>query len=281
MSGPEAQAFYVGLNAVIWGYPAVFFEDLMRGRTPPDAEETTGNPRAQVNQYGLVRQLRGPEFKQIATPNNDTLYAQAFVDLSREPMVVSVPAVEKDRYYVLQLWDVNGDTFAHIGTRTTGRDAGHYALVGPNWQGSLPAGIKGIKSNYNNLAIWCRIGVRGPDDVKNAQAIQDQLRLTPLSQFGKRDDQIPPDMAFSEQRVLYNKPPDLPADLEFYYKLARALKYTQPKPEQDAVVADSLSYIGFKNGNTEFDYDSLSDAQRRGLAKAYQFGLHLMDVNPR
>jgi hypothetical protein len=258
MSGPEAQAFYVGLNAVIWGYPAVFFEDLMRGRTPPDAEETTGNPRAQVNQYGLVRQLRGPEFKQIATPNNDTLYAQAFVDLSREPMVVSVPAVEKDRYYVLQLWDVNGDTFAHIGTRTTGRDAGHYALVGPNWQGSLPAGIKGIKSNYNNLAIWCRIGVRVPDDVKNAQAIQDQLRLTPLSQFGKRDDQIPPDMAFSEQRVLYNKPPDLPADLEFYYKLARALKYTQPKPEQDAVVADSLSYIGFKNGNTEFDYDVVS-----------------------
>ena len=64
MQGPEAQAFYLGLNAVIWGYPAVFFEDLMRGRTDPDAEAKTGNPRSLVNQLGLVRHLRGPEFKQ-------------------------------------------------------------------------------------------------------------------------------------------------------------------------------------------------------------------------
>ena len=279
MSGPEAQAFYVGLNAVIWGYPMVFFEDLMRGRTPPDAEEKTGNPRAQVNQFGLVRQLRGPEFKQIATPNNDTLYAQSFVDLSREPMIVSVPAVEKDRYYVLQLWDVNGDTFGHIGSRTTGRGAGHFALVGPNWKGELPNGVKRIDSEYNNLAIWGRIGVKGPDDVANARAIQDKLLLTPLSQFGKSQAQVAPDMTFSEQRVAYSKPAELPDDIEFYHKLARAFKYTPPKPKQDAVFADSLSYIGFKKNNTEFDYKSLSDAQKRGLAKAYQFGLHLMDVN--
>jgi hypothetical protein len=67
MQGPEAQAFYLGLNAVIWGYPAVFFEDLMRGRTDPDAEAKTGNPRSLVNQLGLVRHLRGPEFKQDCT----------------------------------------------------------------------------------------------------------------------------------------------------------------------------------------------------------------------
>jgi len=91
MQGMEAEAFHVGLNAVIWGYPMVKFEELMRGRTLPDALEKTGNPRSQVNQLGLMRHLRGPEFKQIATPNNDTLYAQSFCDVSREPVVLSVP----------------------------------------------------------------------------------------------------------------------------------------------------------------------------------------------
>ena len=153
----------------------------MRGRTEPDAQAKTGNPRSLVNQFGIVRHLRGPEFKQIATPNNDTLYAQAFTDVSQEPMIVSVPAVDNDRYYVLQLWDPNGDTFAYIGSRTTGRGAGDYALVGPNWKGQLPAGVKRIDSAYNTLVIWGRIGVNGPDDVKNANAIQDELRLTPLS----------------------------------------------------------------------------------------------------
>ncbi|OCP21255.1 MULTISPECIES: DUF1254 domain-containing protein [unclassified Ensifer] len=279
LQGREAQAFHLGVNAVMWGYPAVFFEDLMRGRTPVDAEEKTGNPRAQVNQFGLVRNLRGPEFKQIATPNNDTLYAQAFCDVSREPLVLTVPAVEPDRYYVMQLWDVNGDTFGHVGSRATGREAGHYALVGPGWKGELPAGVKRIDSEYNNFAIWGRIGVNGPDDVENARAIQDKLRLTPLSHFGKSEQQVPPDMEYSAQRVAYEKPADLPEGLEFYDKLAHALKHTPPKPAQDAVVADSLAYIGFRSGNTEYDYKSLTEPEITGLKKAYQFALHVMDVN--
>jgi hypothetical protein len=278
MTGLEAQSFYVGLDAVIWGYPAVFFEDFMRGRSESDAEEKTGNPRSLVNQFGLVRHLRGPEFKQIATPNNDTLYAQAFTDVSREPMVLSVPAVESDRYYVFQLWDPNGDTFAYVGTRTTGRDAADYALVGPGWDGTLPADVKRIDAPYDTFVTWGRIGVDGPEDVANAIAIQDQLRLTPMSQFGKSPEQLPPDVAFSQARVAYGKPADLPDGIEFYYKLARALKYTPPKPVQDDVVADSLERIGFRNGNTEFDWKSLSPEQISGLAKAYQYGLYLMDV---
>jgi hypothetical protein len=278
LSGPEAEAFYVGANAVIWGYPAVFFEDLMRGRTEPDAEAKTGNPRSLVNQFGAVRHLRGPEFKQIATPNNDTLYIQAFCDLSLEPLIISVPAVDKDRYYVLQLWDINGDTFGYVGSRATGRGSGDYALVGPGWKGALPANVRRVESPYNNLAIWGRIGVDGPSDVVKANAIQDQFSLTPLSQFGKSTGQVSPDETFSRKRVAYAKPADLPENLEFYFKLAHALKFTPPKPGQDAVVGESLVTIGFKDGNTRFDYQALSEAKKRGLAKAYQFALHVMDV---
>ena len=278
MTGQEAEAFYLGLNAVIWGYPSVKFEELMRGRTPPDAEAKTGNPRSQVNQFGLVRHLRGPEFKQIATPNNDTLYAQAFCDVSREPLVLSVPKVDDKRYYTFQLWDPNGDTFSYVGTRTTGREAGHYALVGPGWKGTLPANVKRIDIAYNSFVIWGRVGVDGPDDLKNAQAIQDQLRLTPLGQFGKSAAQVPPDMAFSSQRVALANPQKVTGDLLFYVELANAIEHTPPKA-QDVVIADSLSQIGFRNKNTEFAIKSLSEAQKKGLAKAVQFGLHVMDVN--
>ncbi|MPY21140.1 DUF1254 domain-containing protein [Shewanella sp. YLB-07] len=281
LKGAEAEAFYLGVNAVIWGYPIVFFEDLIRGRTRPDAEAKTGNPQAQINEFALVRQLRGPEFKAIATPNNDTLYAQAFTDVSREPMVLSVPEVEADRYYTMQLWDPNGDTFAYVGSRTTGVKAGDFALVGPDWKGNLPPDVKRIDSEYNSLVIWGRIGVKGSDDVKNANKIQDKLRLTPLSQFQEMKNsgqEIAVDKTFSMQRVAYTKPADLAPELEFYYKLARSLKFTPPK-ERDIVIADSLQQIGFRDDNLRFDYSALSDAQKSGLTKAYQFALHLMDSN--
>jgi hypothetical protein len=277
LKGKEAEAFYLGLNAVIWGYPAVKFEELMEGRTRPEILKL-GNPQSAVNQFGLVRQLRGPEFKQIATPNNDTLYAQAFCDLSREPVIVSVPKVDDKRYYTLQLWDPNGDTFGYIGSRATGSEAGHYALVGPGWKGALPPGVKRIDSPYDGLAIWGRIGVDGPGDLKNALAIQDQLRLTPLSQFDGSDKQTPPDLAFSDQRVAAPaNPQNVTGELYFYVELANSLKHTPPKA-QDAVVAESLSQIGFKDNNTVFDANSLSEAQKSGLSKAVQFGQHIMDV---
>ncbi len=271
LSGEEAAAFYLGTNAIIWGYPEVVFEQLMRGRTRPDIV-AKGNPQAAVNQFGLVRDLRGPEFKQIATPNNDTIYAQSFVDVSREPIVLSVPAVAAPRYYTFQLWDPNGDTFGYIGSRTTGRDAGSFAFVGPGWQGTLPEGVKRVETPYNGMVIWGRIGVDGPEDLHNALAIQDALRLTPLSQFGKSDAQVAPDLAFSDARVAFDAK-DVPADLILYAELANALRYTPPKP-QDAVVAATLPEIGFSADGTTFDPSTLTDAQRSGLAKGAQFALH-------
>jgi hypothetical protein len=276
MKGVEATAFYLGLNAVIWGYPAVKLEQLMRVRASADSVKL-GNPQSAVNQLGLVRQLRGPEFKQVATPNNDTLYAQAFCDVSREPLIVSVPKVDDKRYYGIQLWDPNGDTFAYIGTRMTGREAGNYALVGPDWKGTLPDGVKRIDTPYNGLVVWGRIGVDGPSDLDNALAIQDQLRLTPLNEYGKSYKQVPPDLAFSQARLAAPNPQNVTGDLEFFVELANSLKHTPPKA-QDAVIAESLSQIGFKDDNTTFDYASLSEPQKAGLTQAVKFGQYLMDV---
>lgn len=278
LTGKEALAFQVGVDAVIWGYPAVKFEQLMRGRSRPEIA-ALGQPQAAVNQFGLVRELRGPEYKQIATPNNDTLYAQAFCDVSREPLVLSVPAVDAQRYMSFQLWDPNGDTFGYVGTRATGREAGHHALVGPGWVGTLPSGVHRIDSPYNGLVVWGRIGVAGADDLANALAIQDSLRLTPLSLFGSTSTTVAPDLDFSTERVAFELPEDVDDSLGFYFELANSLRFTPPKMPQDAVVAASLESIGFRDGNTRFERDSLSAAELRGLSTAAQFALHLMDVS--
>src|SRR5438132_12763731 len=80
----------------------------------------------------------------VVTPNSDTPYSTLWLDLRTEPMVISVPAVEKTRYYSVQLIDGNTFNYGYIGSRATGPDAGDYMIVGPNWQGATPAGIKKV-----------------------------------------------------------------------------------------------------------------------------------------
>ena len=78
----------------------------------------------------------------IITPNSDTPYSFAWLDLRAEPIVVSVPAVDKSRYYVVQVVDGSTYNYGYIGSRATGNEAGDYMVVGPEWQGETPPGIK-------------------------------------------------------------------------------------------------------------------------------------------
>jgi len=86
-------------------------------------------------------ELSGPESTTVVRPNNDTYYTQAILDLQREPMVISVPAIPDQRYYSFQLIDTYTHNFDYIGTRKTGFDAGHYLIAGPAWEGEKPEGI--------------------------------------------------------------------------------------------------------------------------------------------
>jgi len=274
--GKEAEAFYIGSNVVTAYYPIAFFEDLMRGRAAEDAEAKTGNPRSQVNQLGLVRKLRGPEYKQIATPNNDTYYAQSFCDVLREPLIFTIPKTEFNRYYVFQLWDPYGETFKYLGSRTIGTNGGTFALVGPAYTGAIPDNITIVKSPYNNFAIWGRIGrTDAPHDETLIHKMQDGLTLIPLSQLS--NESYKADFEFSSNRVAFDSQEEIVGDLLIYRKIANALTYTPPKA-QDSVLIGSLEKVGFKHNGTEFDINSLSKAQKSGLAKGAQFAMHLMDV---
>jgi len=221
----EETAFHYGVSAYIWGYSLVRTERLQRDRV---TQSSPGVPQAALNQFSHVRDLRDSSYKAIPTPNNDTIYSQAFLDLRKEPIVVHVPDVA-GRYYVLPLLSAFQDVFAGIGTRETGTKAGDYAIVGPNWKGKLAKGLTRIDAPTDTVIIWGRIGVNGKDDLKEARAVQDAISLVPLSQLGQMLKTPAPDWEASRKRVAKtsrDKHSTVPKSLAFFDELGKALKFT-------------------------------------------------------
>ena len=136
------------------------------------------------NQFRHYARSSTPADTDIVTPNNDTPYSWAWLDLRAEPMVLSLPAVPAPRYYVNQWFDLYTHNFAYTGVRTTGREAGTYLFVGPRWKGDVPKGIsKVFVAETEFVGTLTRTQLLGPDDVAALQAVQEAYKLTPLSQF--------------------------------------------------------------------------------------------------
>ena len=136
------------------------------------------------NQFRHYSRSSTPADTDIVTPNNDTPYSWAWLDLRAEPMVLSLPAVSAPRYYVNQWFDLYTHNFAYTGVRATGREAGNYLFAGPRWNGTVPAGItKVFIAETEFVGTLTRTQLFGPDDVAAMQAVQAAYKLTPLSQF--------------------------------------------------------------------------------------------------
>ena len=137
----------------------------------------------EFNRFRHYDRLATPADTDIVTPNNDTPYSWAWLDLRAEPMVLSLPAVP-ERYYVNQWFDLYTHNFAYTGTRTTGTGAGHYLFVGPDWQGEVPAGIAVVfRAETRIIGTLTRTAVSGADDIPAMKAVQAQYHLQPLSAF--------------------------------------------------------------------------------------------------
>lgn len=116
--------------------------------------------------------------------NVDTLYSSAFLDLSKGPIVLSVPDTH-GRYYLMPMLDMWTNIFASPGKRTTGTKPGNFVITGPGWTGTLPAGMHELKSPTNGVWLLGRTQTNGPKDYPAVHAIQDGYKLVPLSAFGK------------------------------------------------------------------------------------------------
>ncbi|KRB49791.1 hypothetical protein ASE04_14365 [Rhizobium sp. Root708] len=178
---PPDEVRAIAKEAYIYAYaPIASYGTWSKQATLPDAPEYVGG----FNVFRHYSEAFTPENKDIVTPNNDTPYSWAWLDLRAEPMVLSVPAVPKDRYYVMQLIDLFTYNFAYVGVRSTGFDAGNYVIAGPNWKGEKPEGIdKVFQSETDIIGILGRTSLDGKEDVPNVKAIQAQYKLEPLSKF--------------------------------------------------------------------------------------------------
>src|SRR3954469_13521964 len=163
----------------------------------------------------------------IITPNSDTPYSFLWLDLRAEPMVLSVPAVEKKRYYSVQLIDGNTYNYGYIGSRATGNGPGNYLVVGPGWRGETPAGIKKVFSSTTPFApAFYRTQLFNPTDMPNVVKVQAGYKVQPLSAYLKKP---------APQAVPAVNFPKINAEMvkaRFFDYLAFALQFAPAGPEE-------------------------------------------------
>jgi len=175
----EAQA--IAQEAFVYAYPMLFnYKTLYQYTQDYQQTEYAGG----FGRFRNYARAYTPADTTIVTVNNDTPYSFAWVDLRAEPWVLSVPAVPKDRYYTMQLVDLDSYNYAYVGLRATGNGAGNYLIAGPDWKGGTPAGIaKVLQAETQFVFVAGRTELKNPKDMPNVVAIQRQYRLRPLSEF--------------------------------------------------------------------------------------------------
>ena len=265
----EQQAHDLAADAYVYGYPLVLLDVTRQlGTNVPKPEENA----APMNQLGHKRKFPDDTFTTVVSPNADTLYSFAFLDLSKEPMVLSVPEMGK-RYYLMEMLDAWTNVFSCPGTRTTGNGKGEFAVTGPRWAGQLPKGVKQIKSPTNTVWLIGRTQTNGKEDYEAVHAIQDKYKLTPLSAFGKA--YTPPDNVPVSQGVDLKKPPVeqvAKMDASTFFSRLNALLQDNPPTAADAEAVNRFAAIGVVPGGT-FDLKALDVAIVRSLERGAREGL--------
>jgi hypothetical protein len=180
--GEGLEDFWLATDAYIFGYPLVTMEMTRRVFTNVAKPEATRGPMGQIVK---VRQYPDASYRDVTAPNADTLYTTGFFDVGKEPWVLSIPDM-KGRYALLPMLDGWTTVFQVPGKRTTGTAAQTYAITGPGWKGSLPAGVKEYKSPTSMVWLLGRIYCTGtPEDYAEVHKLQDEFKLVPLSSYGK------------------------------------------------------------------------------------------------
>jgi len=221
--------------------------------------------KAPFNEINNQHRVATYEDTAIVTPNSDTPYSILWLDLRAEPMVISVPAVDKKRYYSVQLTDGNTYNYGYIGSRATGSEAGDYLVTGPDWKGETPAGIKKVFTSTSPFAFTIfRTQLFNPQDMPNVEKVQSGYKAQPLSAFLKQP--APP----AAPKIDF-----LPATTEgikknFFEYLDAALQFIPVTPESKDVRA-RLATIGIGPGRT-FEFKDLSLEHKAAIALGMKEG---------
>ncbi len=243
-----AETKAIAEEGFIYGLPIVMNYAVMYEYA---VDRNSGQFKAPFNQIKNEARVYTYKDTAVVTPNSDTPYSLLFMDLRAEPIVLSVPAVEKRRYYVVQLVDGNTFNYGYIGSRTTGNGPGDYMVVGPDWKGETPPGIKQVfRCSTQFSAAAYRTQLFNPADMKNVVKVQAGYKVKTLSAYLKQP--APP----AAPAVNFPKIDKELVKTNFFEYLDFALQFAPPGPEETAIRA-KLALIGVGPGKT-FNFKDLS-----------------------
>ncbi len=269
----EKEALEAGVEAVIYGLPLLIMDLTKNKITNVPVPEAFAAP---VNRFANVPEFPTAVFKDVVRANVDTLYSSAWLDLSKEPIVLSVPDM-RGRYYLMPMLDAWTNVFASPGKRTTGAKPGNFAITGPGWTGTLPAGVQELKSPTNMVWIIGRTQTNGPKDYEAVHAFQKQYRLTPLSAFGKP--YMPPQGVVDPNIDMKTPPVEQLQKMSattFFNRLAELMKLNPP-PASEAPLLAKLAKIGVVPGE-KFEPSKLDPAIAKGLEKSVAVALEKLQA---
>lgn len=270
----DKEAYAIAKDAYVYAYPLMLTHTTLQ-KLSNFAEPIEGDAYGPPNQFHHVRQFADPEAKVVIRTNVDTLYSAAVLDLKAEPMVLSVPAT--DRYFMLPMLSLWTDVFAVPGTRTTGRNAAReFLVVSPQWSGDVPAGLELIKSPTRYVWIIGRTQTNGISDYQNVYKVQDGMKLTPLSAWGKGD-YTPPRHEIDPAIDMKADPPKVVDGMDaaaFFGRFAELLKENPPN-QVDYPMVHRLGRIGFKVGES-FDLATAPAEIRQAVERGYGDGKALV-----
>jgi hypothetical protein len=261
------QAKTIAEEGFIYGLPIVMNYAVMYEYA---VDRNSGQFKAPFNEIKNEAHVFTYEDTAIVTPNSDTPYSFLWMDLRAEPVVLSVPAVEKDRYYSVQLEDGNAFTYGYIGSRATGNEAGDYMVAGPDWKGETPPGIRKVfrSSTQFSLAGY-RTQLFGPSDIDNVKTIQAGYKVQPLSAYLKQPaPPAPPAIDFPKFDTELVKS-------NFFEYLDFALQFAPPGADEKDIRA-KLAQIGVGAGKT-FKFTDLPLAHRLEIGLGMKEGDNKID----
>ncbi|WP_454610347.1 DUF1254 domain-containing protein [Labrenzia sp. MBR-25] len=274
----QAEANEIAVEAYLYLYPLITM-DLTR-RQLISIEPGPGSMGGYENWFRNISAYPTADEKSVVRPNFDTLYSSTFLDLTKEPMIVSAPDT-KGRYYLLPMLDMWTDVFASPGSRTTGTKAGTFLVTGPGWepengkelgddfakQFGLPEETQLIASPTNHVWIIGRTKTDGPSDYEAVHEIQAGYKVTPLSKWG----QELPEPVFSPDPTVDTKTPpkkqvDTMAGKDYFTYGAELLK-VEPPHITDQPILSRMARLGFREGES-FDFEAASPLVQSALKDA-------------
>jgi len=239
------EAHAIGVEAYVYFYPLLTMDITRKQFTNIEPGKEFG--KGPMNMFVSVPQYPPANFKGVVRSNFDTLYSIAWLDLTKEPLVIAAPDTA-GRFYLLPMLDMWSDVFASPGWRTTGTDAAQFLVTPPGWTGTVPAGLNHLPAPTPFVWVIGRTKTDGAADYAAVHKIQAGYTVTPLSRLGKTAEPV---SVTIDPTVDMKTPPKIQVDtmsVANYFAYAAELLKVHPAHGTDQPILAQMKRIGIESG---------------------------------